>query len=118
MTDSSVPSGTFLYVVACTFEPHAGEVASAWLAWVREEHIQEVLMSGALSAEVLRVTGTALQFEIHYRFAGQENFKRYERDEAPRLRAEGLRRFPLTMGLSYQRKTATQLDFQTLLDSA
>ena len=95
----------FAYTVTCDFAD-AG-VAGAWLAWLRNEHLAEVCAAGALDAEAvwMDVTpeGMAARCEVRYRFATRDAFERYEREEAPRLRAEGLKRFPLERGLRYTR---------------
>lgn len=108
MRESTAPAGPFLYVVACQFDEEASGVAQAWLDWLRQRHLQEVLDAGALSAEILQLSADPPHFEIHYRFASAEDFARYERDEAPRLKADGLARFPLELGLNYQRRTGHQ----------
>jgi hypothetical protein len=95
----------FAYTVACDFTD--ASVAEAWLAWMRDEHLAEVCAAGALGAEAVRMDGApdgiTARCEVRYRFASREAFQRYERDEAPRLRAEGLKRFPLELGLRYTR---------------
>ena len=89
------------YTVSCTFEDPG--VADEWIAWLRQEHLADVLGGGATGAEVIRMDGDPLRCEVRYRFASRADFDRYERDHAPRLRAEGLERFPLERGLSYER---------------
>src|SRR5262249_61192900 len=72
-----------------------------WLTWMRTRHIADVLAAGALSAEVVELDGS--EFEARYRFASREAFAAYERDHAPRLRAEGLALFPPEKGVQYRR---------------
>ena len=60
-------------------------------------------MGGALGADVVRMDGELTTYEIRYRFASRSQFEIYERDHAPQLRAAGLLRFPLELGLSYSR---------------
>lgn len=95
----------FAYTVTCDFTD-AG-VAEAWLSWLHDEHLAEVCAAGALDAKALRLDaapeGMAVRCEVRYHFASREDFQRYEREEAPRLRAEGLKRFPLARGLRYTR---------------
>ena len=82
--------------------------SDAWVNWLQNEHIAEVLKCGAERAEIVRWDGedTQVQLEIRYWFRDRADFQRYERDEAPRLRAEGLRRFPpADFGLSFRRAT-------------
>ena len=95
---------SFLYVVRCTFAPGSSDVAQRWLHWLREQHLTEVLAAGAVSAEVIQIQSGVDQYEIHYRFPSEDAFARYERENAPRLRADGLSRFPLNLGLQYERR--------------
>lgn len=93
----------FAYTVACTFDD-AG-VAEEWVAWLRDEHLADVCAAGALDAEVVRLDGEPPTVEVRYHFADRAAFGRYEAEHAPRLRAEGLARFPLERGLHYRRST-------------
>jgi hypothetical protein len=110
MSFAAVSQPKFLYVVRCTFAPNASAVAPRWLAWLREQHLSEVLAAGAISAEIIRVDNSGEAYEIHYRFASRDAFDRYEREHAPRLRADGLARFPLNLGLKYERRTGEVLE--------
>ena len=89
------------YTVSCTFNDPA--IADEWIGWLRDEHLAEVCAAGALDAEVIRFDGTPVRCEVRYHFASREAFVAYERDHAPRLRAEGLKRFPPERGLQYAR---------------
>jgi dipeptidase E len=91
------------YSVFVTFS--AAEVAEAWKQWMTGGHLADVLAAGALTAELADLG--ELSFEARYRFASREAFTRYERDHAPRLRAEGLSLFPVEKGVSYRRALAT-----------
>lgn len=98
----------FAYTVACTFQN--ADIADEWIAWLRDEHLAEVLSAGALDARVIRFVQAAtdpsspqVRCEVRYHFPSREAFIIYERDHAPRLRAEGLKRFPPERGLSYSR---------------
>jgi hypothetical protein len=93
----------YSYTVACTFEDEA--TALAWVLWLTEEHLADVLSAGARSAEVLRMDGQTMRYEVRYAFASRADFQAYEQDHAARLRAEGLARFPLERGLRYERST-------------
>jgi hypothetical protein len=87
------------YVVTCDFDRVA--VADAWERWLREQHAGDVVAAGALSADVVRVHETRI--ECRYRFASRDAFAAYERDHAPRLRAEGLARVPPEGGVRLSR---------------
>jgi hypothetical protein len=89
------------YTVAVTFTDAA--LAEEWLRWLRGGHIADVLAGGATAAEIVAVDGPERSFEVRYRFPSREAFAAYERDHAPRLRAEGLQRFPVERGVSYRR---------------
>lgn len=93
----------FLYTVACEFDKV--EVAQQWIDWLEREHLADVCKSGALSAAIIRLDGEAIAYQVQYRFPSRAAFEVYERDHAPRLRAEGLKHFPLELGLRYTRTT-------------
>jgi len=96
------------YTVAATFPDP--EIADAWLRWLRDGHIAAVLTGGATSAEIVALDAPPLAYEVHYRFPSREVFDCYEKDHAPRLRAEGLRLFPLERGISYRRSVGVITD--------
>ena len=93
------------YTVTCTFDNPA--VCEEWIAWLRDEHLAEVIAAGALDAEVVKFDRDAtigkVKCEARYHFASRQSFAAYERDHAPRLRAAGLKRFPPERGLTYER---------------
>jgi dipeptidase E len=98
------PPPKLAYTVAATFAD--GSVAEEWLAWLRGGHVAAVLTGGAESAEIVEVDAEqGRAFEVRYRFGSREAFAAYERDVAPRLREEGLRRFGPERGVSYRRTT-------------
>ncbi len=78
------------------------ELATEWVAWLRNGHIADVIAGGASRAELIEVEG-GLSFEVRYTFPSSEAFTKYEQAHAPRLRAEGLQRFPVDQGVTYQR---------------
>jgi len=96
-------SHVLLYTVACEFDNAA--TAQEWVDWLEREHLADVCRAGALSAEIIRMDGDTIRYEVHYRFRSRTEFEVYERDHAPRLRAEGLKHFPLELGLRYARST-------------
>lgn len=98
------------YTVRIDFPSAA--LASDMLAWLVGGHVAEVCAAGALRAEVAVVDGAAgdgarsdgaRRIECRYLFATRDAFAAYERDHAPRLRADGLRRFPPAAGVRYER---------------
>ncbi|MCA9631820.1 MAG: DUF4286 family protein [Myxococcales bacterium] len=90
------------YVVGCRFTDP--QVLEDWVQWLQERHLADVCAAGALRAEILKEDAGAY-CEVHYTFADRAAFERYERESAPRLREEGLRLFPLSLGLEYRRAT-------------
>lgn len=93
---------TLLYTVAATFDDAA--VAEEWVAWLRDGHLAEVIAGGATEAEVVRLDAEGpARLEARYRFPSREAFARYEREHAPRLRAEGMARFPAERGVRLAR---------------
>src|SRR5215813_9149671 len=90
-----------VYTVAVTFADAA--LAESWLRWLRDGHVADVLAGGATAAEIVRMDGADCTYEVRYRFPSREAFAAYERDHAPRLRAEGLQRFPPERGVTYRR---------------
>lgn len=89
------------YTVACEFTDP--DVARRWLGWLRDGHLRDVCDSGAQAARAVWLDGEPVTIEVRYRFASRAAFELYERDHAPRLRAEGLALFPLDLGLTYRR---------------
>lgn len=96
-----------VYSVLATFQDSA--TVADWLRWLREGHITDVLAGGASDAEVIELDELARSFEVRYHFPSREAFARYEREHAPRLRAEGLKRFPAEKGISYRRTVGVVL---------
>lgn len=94
------------YTVHASFEGGDPHVVDRWIDWLREEHLLDVCRAGALAATVVRLDvdeGQPPRCEARYVFASRSAFATYERDHAPRLRAEGLARFPPALGIRYRR---------------
>lgn len=89
------------YTVRCTFTDP--DIARRWADWLLEEHLQDVVDAGAESAALIELEGAPLTLEARYTFGERAAFDAYVQDSAPRLRAQGLERFPLDLGLSYER---------------
>jgi hypothetical protein len=93
---------TVVYAVTAAFVDAA--VAEEWLRWLGAGHVAAVLAAGATDAEVVELDGgPGRRFEVRYHFPTREAFARYEREHAPRLRAEGLSLFPPDRGIAYSR---------------
>lgn len=97
-----------VYTVTVTFSDPA--LVDPWLRWLRGGHIAEVLAGGATSAEIIALDSPAHTYAIHYRFPARAVFERYEREHAPRLRAEGLQLFPIEKGVAYRRSVGVVCD--------
>lgn len=93
----------YAYTVHCRFDLE--DIALHWVQWLRDGHLADVIAAGALSAEIVRVDSDAVEYEVRYRFASREAFDNYVRDHALRLRAAGVARFPLELGLHYTRSS-------------
>ena len=103
----------FSYTLSCAFTEEA--VAREWVDWLRNSHLADVCAAGALDAEIVRLDsgdnsgGATCRFEVRYHFASREAFEAYQRDHAPRLRADGLKLFPPQRGVTYERNTGEVL---------
>jgi hypothetical protein len=104
----------FSYTVTATFDDPA--IADEWVAWLRDEHVRDVIDAGAVDGEVVMLNsdeGYAASgsdpkrqtCEVRYHFSDRAAFETYVRDHAPRLREEGLKRFPLERGIVYSRRS-------------
>ena len=94
------------YTVRCAFDSE--KVAQAWMEWLETEHLRDVCEAGALSGEGVWLDGEGLPegqaiCEARYIFHSRRAFDDYIEQHAPRLRQEGLSKFPLDLGLSYSR---------------
>jgi hypothetical protein len=89
------------YTVTATFENPA--VAEEWVGWLVAGHIAEVMARGAVTAEILEMDGRPRCVEVRYIFPSRAVFDHYDKEHAPRLRAEGIRRFPAERGIGYRR---------------
>jgi hypothetical protein len=99
-----------VYTVVAEFDDLA--VASEWVHWLQNGHLAEVLEGGATQAMIVRVEPTdqhPLRFESRYRFPSMASFIEYETKHAPKLRAEGLAKFPASRGVRMTRQLAEVL---------
>ncbi|MAJ47246.1 MAG: hypothetical protein CBC35_08325 [Planctomycetes bacterium TMED75] len=101
---------SFRYTVQATFEDL--EVAREWIDWLVEGHCAEVRKGGASNAQVVRLEGDPITLEVRYDFPDRETFERYEADHAPRLREDGLQRFPVERGIRYRRSCGEVVHFE------
>ena len=80
-----------VYEVAARFTDQS--TADAWVAWMLTEHIADVVRAGAERGRVIRLDETPLCYVAQYEFSTAEALTNYLSQHAPRLRAEGLKRF-------------------------
>jgi hypothetical protein len=89
------------YTVIATFtDPR---VADEWIEWLRSGHIEQLLEHGATDAEIVRIDSSQSRVEVRYHFPSRKVFSDYEMNHAPKLRAEGVTKFPPGRGVSYER---------------
>ena len=74
-------------------------VATAGTSWM-----------GATAVEMVQLDSADLTFEVRYAFPNEATFRHYETHYAPRLREEGLARFPTSRGVRYARTTGSVID--------
>lgn len=80
------------------------EVAERYLTWLMGGHVAEVCRLGGAIAAVVKLAGEGHRIASTYRFASQAELDRYEKDFAPRLRAEGASLFPPESGIRFERE--------------
>lgn len=93
------------YVVRCVCDtPELSARMERWLlgAAPAPGHLAHVIAAGASSATLARFDDAPLAVEARYAFVSREAFAAYERDHAPRLRAEGRALFP--EGVRFERR--------------
>lgn len=83
------------YTVMCDVD---AEVADAWLSWLVEIHIPDLLETGCIAtAEVTRLeeppSERGSRFAARYTSPDRATWERYLSDHAPALRADHLERF-------------------------
>jgi hypothetical protein len=87
--------------------------ASEYVQWLRDGHVQRVVKAGARDAAILRITDPVSppQVESRYTFPDRQSFETYLTSTAPALRAEGLRKFPPSRGVRFERRIG-ELDWE------
>jgi len=91
------------YTVTATLPNEA--MAEAYVAWLREGHIEDVVAGGAERAEIVRIVepGNAIRVQTRYWFPDSLAYETYLAEHAPRLRAEGMERFGPETGVRFER---------------
>jgi len=95
-----------LYEVKAEIEDSA--MAEAWAAWMLDKHISDVVSAGASLGRLVRWDASTT-ITAQYEFPSRHAYESYLRDHAPRLRAEGLRRFA-TDKVRYTRRAGEILE--------
>lgn len=85
---------TIIYEVSCAVAPEVGDAFAAWLRY----HVPEVaslpgFVEGRWGEVVGSAAGGARTFVCWYRLVDAAALDRYFAEDAPRMRADGLRRF-------------------------
>jgi hypothetical protein len=88
-SDSGAP---FRLFVRAEFDDES--TREAWIEWLRDVHVPDVVRCGALDAEVVRLDGDAPAAFAAYRFPSRAAYERYLATDAPALRAHAVARFP------------------------
>lgn len=88
------------YTVRCRIADPAQ--AAAWLDWLKNGHIADVMRGGALRGQIVKMDEEGV-YEVRYVFADRASFDRYLKDFAPALREEGVKLFPPGAGFEYSR---------------
>ena len=97
-----MPAIAYTVIATLPDEPTRSE----YLAWLNAGHVDDVVRAGAAWAQVVRIEDPASppQVESRYLFPDRATFEAYLRDTSPRLRAEGLSRFPPARGVRFERR--------------
>ena len=97
------------YTVTATLPDR--KVAQAYIQWLRDGHMQQVIDGGALTAQAFLLEGAEPQVRVEsrYIFPDRATFDAYERAAAPALRADGKQRFGSLPGVSFERRVGQVL---------
>lgn len=101
-----MPKILYTVRVTCRDAPQRGR----FLAWLTPGHVMEVMKGGATAVRIVlpdRENGSApAVVETQYAFPSRKAFDAYIRDQAPALRADGLKHFPPESGVTFTRQVA------------
>lgn len=95
------------YTVIATFPDE--QTRQAYIAWLRDGHVDAVIRAGAHTGSILVITEPATPLEVHtrYIFSNADTLDRYLEHHAPALRADGLRHFGPESGVTMRRQIGT-----------
>jgi hypothetical protein len=79
-----------------------------WSDWIlKSGHVSDVCKAGPVNAEITVFDGAPHHLEAKFRFESREAWEKYEREEAPRLRAEAdVAAAEMKLNLRFLRTTA------------
>lgn len=97
-------SRVFYEVMATAHDP---AVEAAWVRWMRDQHLSDVRAAGATAARLVKLDSPG-EYAAQYEFESRAAYETYLRNEAPRLRAEGLSLFGAD-AMVYSRRTGDLL---------
>ena len=89
-----MPETHLIYNVTVSVEP---KVLSDWITWMLDEHLRDMLGTGCFLgftfSELHTDNQTGPTYTVQYELTSKADFERYERQFAPKMRAEGQRKF-------------------------
>jgi hypothetical protein len=99
---------TILYIVECKVT--YATLETDWLEWMTNEHIPQILKCGAQKAVIFLMDKDGIDspiktYEIQYHFQNRTSFEAYMEKHASTLRQESLRKFPVSDGFHYKRRS-------------
>ncbi len=84
----------YIYNVTVNIAPEAHD---AWLSWMKEKHIVDVMKTGCFVdsniLKVLFVEDEGQTYSIQYRFLEMSDIENYQKNFAPQLQAEHKEKF-------------------------
>jgi len=74
-------------------------VHEEWLAWMNDKHIPDMLATKKFSTArmckvLIEEDMGGITYAVQYTVKNMETLKQYYKEDAPQMRAEGLKRFP------------------------
>lgn len=71
------------------------EVEHEWLHWMKTVHVPDLIATGLLvSYHILKPQGEDQVYYFHYQFSDQKTLDLYQKDHAPKLKADVQENFP------------------------
>ncbi|NRB50607.1 MAG: DUF4286 family protein [Saprospiraceae bacterium] len=71
------------------------EVEAQWIHWMKSVHVPDVIATGLLTSyHILKPQEENQVYYFHYQFPDQAAFEQYQKDFAPKLKADVQEAFP------------------------